>query len=67
MEEGVRTVCWKPTWHERLADAGFEQCRVSPGRADAVVLAFDDDGAPFRLDHALLWNDRWPMRARPSP
>jgi hypothetical protein len=63
MDEGARTVCWKPIWHPRVPDAGLEHCRVAPGRADAVVLAFDDDGSPFRLAYALDWDRDWRLRS----
>jgi hypothetical protein len=63
MGEGARTVCWKPLWHEGLADAGFEHCRIGPGSADAVVAAFDDHGAPYRLAYRLEWNPDWQLRS----
>ena len=63
MGEGARTVCWKPIWHERVADAGFEHCRLGAGSADAVVLAFDDEARPYRLAYQLDWRPDGRLRS----
>ena len=62
MGESTRTVCWKPLWHERLAAAGFEHCRIGATSADAVVAACDEEGAPYRLEYQLEWNSDWQIR-----
>jgi uncharacterized protein len=58
----LRTVCWVPTWNARRPDIGLEHALVTTSTADSVVLAIDDDGAPFRLTYRLEWDERSQLR-----
>ena len=50
-----RTVCWVPIWsHNGL---GLEHVLVVGNTADSSLLAFDEDGEPFRLAYRLRWDD----------
>ena len=58
----IRTVCWKPTWYPERSGVGLEHLVLGDCEADSVVLAFNDDGAPFRLAYRLVWDDLWRLR-----
>jgi uncharacterized protein len=53
-----RTVCWIPTWSPNHVGHGMEQATLMADSADSVLLAFDEDGAPFRLTYRLRWDHR---------
>jgi hypothetical protein len=40
---------------------GLEHLLLSATRADAVVLAFDEDRGPFRLRYHLAWEASWQL------
>jgi len=52
------TVCWAPTWTPGHAGHGLEQAILMARSADSVLLAFDEDGIPFRLTYRLGWDER---------
>jgi hypothetical protein len=35
---------------------------LTEGRADSVVVAFDDERGPFRLTYRLTWDESWRLR-----
>jgi hypothetical protein len=49
------SVCWTPTWSRN--GLGFEHVLLAENTADSSLLAFDDDGEPFRLRYRLRWSD----------
>jgi hypothetical protein len=57
-----RTVCWQPTWSPAHEGVGLEHLLLSATRANAVVLAIDEDGSPFRLRYRLAWEISWQLR-----
>jgi hypothetical protein len=58
----TRTVCWRPTWTPGHEGVGLEHLLLSATKADAVVLAFDEDRGPFRLSYHLAWETSWQLR-----
>lgn len=50
-----RTVCWTPTWSRN--GLGLEHVLLAENTADSSLLAFDEDGEPFRLTYRLRWSD----------
>ena len=55
-----QTVCWVPTWS--AIHFGLEHVLLSETSADSSLLAFDEDGEPFRLAYRLRWDDRGLLR-----
>ena len=51
-------VCWSPTWSPGHIGHGLEQVTLTQSSADSVLLAFDEDGTPFRLSYRLGWDHR---------
>lgn len=51
----IRTVCWSPIWNKQHEKIGLEHLVLTRGAADSVILAVDEDDAPFRLDYHLRW------------
>lgn len=49
------TLCWIPTWSK--SGLGLEHVVVTEMAADSSLLAFDEDGEPFRLAYRLRWDD----------
>jgi len=49
-------VCWSPLWSPRHIGQGLEQVRLTESSADSMLLAFDEDGTPFRLTYRLNWD-----------
>ena len=47
------SVCWTATWNPQ--GVGVEHVFIDAGSADSVLVALDDDGAPFRLAYRLRW------------
>lgn len=41
---------------------GLEHLLLAERAADSVVLAFDEEGRPFRLTYRLSWDDSWRLR-----
>ena len=50
-----RTVCWVPIWSRD--GLGLEHVLLAGNAADSSLLAFDEDGEPFRLTYRLRWDD----------
>ena len=53
--KSTHTVCWIATWSP--SGLGLEHVPVTGNTADSSLLAFDEDGEPFRLTYRLCWND----------
>ncbi|MCM5680045.1 putative glycolipid-binding domain-containing protein [Schlegelella sp. S2-27] len=58
----ARAICWLPSWNQDQPGVGLEHLLLSPGAADSVVLAIDEDQGPFRLTYRLGWDDAWQLR-----
>ena len=58
-----RTICWVPVWNKGREGVGLEHLLLASHAADSVVLAFDEEQAPFRLAYRLEWNESWQLRA----
>ena len=63
----ARTICWTPIWHEDRQLPGFqtqgmEHLLLREGAADSMLLAYDEDGRPFRLGYKLRWDADWCLR-----
>ena len=54
-----KTVCWRPVWNEGRRAMGLEHLLLAGNTADSSVLAFSEEGAPFRLAYRLTWDDAW--------
>lgn len=54
--KALRTVCWVPIWSRN--GVGLEHVLLAGNVADSSLLAFDEDGEPFRLKYRLRWDDR---------
>jgi uncharacterized protein len=52
-----RSLLWS-----RVGQAGLEHLELANGSADGLVIALDDDGAPFRLLYRVEWDTRWRTR-----
>lgn len=57
-----RTICWTPIWNREREGVGLEHLRLAERTADSVVLAFDEEQGPFRLDYRLDWDEAWRLR-----
>lgn len=57
-----RTICWMPIWNKGREGVGLEHLLLTEGVADSVVLAFDEEGVPFRLTYRLTWDESWRLR-----
>ena len=53
MDARHRSICWIPTWNRNCEGIGVEHLLLTEGAADSVVLAFDEDCDPFRLNYRL--------------
>lgn len=62
MTNEVRSVCWIPSWNDVRKGMGLEHLLLREGAADSVVLAFDDDGRPYRLSYQLTWEPTGQLR-----
>lgn len=51
-----------PIWDESREGVGLEHLLLREGSADSVVLAFDEQGRPFRLAYELTWDQSWRLR-----
>jgi uncharacterized protein len=58
----MRAICWTPIWNKDRDGEGLEHLLLDDGVADSVVLAFDEDGRPFRLTFRLTWDESWRLR-----
>lgn len=57
-----RAICWTPIWNEARQGVGLEHLLLSPGRANSIILAFDEEQQPFRLTYRLTWDELWQLR-----
>ena len=57
-----RTVCWTPVWNKDREGLGLEHLLLAEREADSAVLAFDQEGLPFRLTYRLSWDEAWRLR-----
>jgi hypothetical protein len=57
-----RPITWTPIWNTAREGLGLEHLLLAEGSADSVVLAFDEDGGPFRLAYQLAWDESWQLR-----
>jgi hypothetical protein len=62
MNARYRAICWTPIWNKDRGGVGLEHLLLTDGVADSVVLAFEEDGRPFRLTYRLTWDDSWWVR-----
>lgn len=51
-----QVVCWSPFWSPGHLGQGLEQVQLTERSADSMLLAFDEDGVPFRLTYRLAWD-----------
>ncbi len=58
-----RAAAWSPVWDADHRGVGLEHLLLHDGLADGLVLAFDDEGTPYRLCYRVEWDDRWRTRA----
>jgi uncharacterized protein len=58
-----RAICWIPIWNEQREGTGLEHLLLREGSADGLILAFDEQGQPFRLSYQLAWDEQWRLRA----
>ena len=58
----ARTVCWKPLWNPNRRGVGLEYLVLESHSASSVVVAFNDNDKPFRLDYQLTWDAQWRIR-----
>jgi hypothetical protein len=57
-----RTICWTPIWNKAREGVGLEHLLLAERVADSVVLAFDEEHGPFRLNYRLAWDESWRLR-----
>lgn len=57
-----RIVCWQAVHGSGGRPAGLEHLVLDPRRADSVIVAFDEQGDPFRLGYRLEWDEGWYLR-----
>jgi hypothetical protein len=56
------TICWTPLWNKAQEGLGLEHLLLAEGKADSIVLAFDEECGPFRLTYRLAWDESWRIR-----
>lgn len=57
-----RAIGWMAIWDKNREGMGLEHLLLREGSADSVVLAFDEQGRPFRLAYQLAWDESWRLR-----
>lgn len=57
-----RTVCWTPLWNKHREGVGLEHLLWTERTADSVIVAFDEEHGPFRLNYRLGWDESWVLR-----
>jgi hypothetical protein len=57
-----RTICWTAIWNKEREGVGLEHLLLTERMADSVVLAFDEEGGPYRLSYRLRWDESWQLR-----
>ena len=58
-----RAICWTAIWDTQRDGTGHEHLLLSEDSADSLVLAFDEQGQPFRLAYQLAWDETSRLRA----
>lgn len=61
-QDANRELCWVPLWNLKHRGIGLEHVIVTAGKADSVLVAVDEDDAPFRLTYQLRWDDKHLLR-----
>jgi hypothetical protein len=56
------SICWAPLWNRLREGVGLEHLLLTERAADSVILAFDEQGSPFRLSYNLRWDEGWRLR-----
>lgn len=69
MTARYRALCWTPTWNKDREGVGLRHLRLTEGVADSVVLAFDEDGRPFRerRQFVMAWVAAPELTVHPVP
>jgi hypothetical protein len=62
VDSRCRAISWTPIWDQSRLGVGLEHLLLRAGSADSVVLAFDEQGRPFRLAYQLTWDQSWRLR-----
>src|SRR5688572_30186900 len=57
-----RAITWAPLWNPVREGLGLEHLLLGDGEADGLVLAFDEQGRPFRLAYAFTWSSAWQVQ-----
>ena len=55
-------VCWKSIQRGHRIPGGLEHLVLNGRGADSQLIAFDDEGRPFRLNYRLEWDEGWRLR-----
>lgn len=56
------TALWQHLWNSQAPTPGLEHLRLEGRRADSVLLAFDEQGCPYRLGYRLEYSQHWRPR-----
>lgn len=56
------TALWTHLWNHRAPTQGLEDFRQEGRRVDSSMLAFDEDGACYRLNYSLEYDKGWEPR-----
>ena len=56
-------VCWTSTRTSHSIPPSLEHLVLSGRAADSVIVAFDENGEPFRLSYRLEWDEAWRLRS----
>lgn len=57
-----RTICWRSIWNKDRDGEGLEHLLLAAREANSVLLAFDEEQGPFRLNYRLSWDNAWRLR-----
>lgn len=55
-------LCWKTVWNSHAIPPGLEHLVLTGRVASSVIIAFDDEGEPFRLSYRLEWDEAWRLK-----
>ena len=58
----MRTVAWQSLWAGQHPGAGMEHLQVDGGRADGVIVAFDEALGPMRIAYRIACDPQWRVR-----
>lgn len=56
------TALWQHLWNSQAPTPGLEHLRLKGRHADSALLAFDEQGAPYRLSYRLEYSQHWQPR-----